>query len=451
MSITDLDKAMSFNTFKKRVLADYRLAALSRICSLLGRREVLSGKAKFGIFGDGKELPQIVLSHFFKKGDWRSGYYRDQTLMMGLDLMSLENFFAGLYADTNPENEPFSAGRQMGGHFSTKNIQDNTWINQLTQYNTSTDISCTAGQMPRLVGLAYASKLFRNNKNLQKGFENFSHKGDEIAWGTIGNASTSEGHFFEAINAAGVLQIPMVISIWDDDYGISVHNKDHTTKESISKILEGFKPEGNLKGVEIIRVNGWDYTALFQTYQKAEKLARLQHIPVMVHVTELTQPLGHSTSGSHERYKDEKRLAWEKKYDCNEQFRNWILNFERQTEDGQTLKIADEKTLLEIEQISKKEAVQARKKAVKKYRKPIDDLQKTTVQILEKTAQKSSHKHFINHLKDCLKKTEKPYKKDIYSTVRNALAYLKNDPLKNKIPLQKWAEKIKRNNNKNLQ
>ena len=307
---------LSFEEFKTEVLNDYKIAVTSRECSLLGRKEVLTGKAKFGIFGDGKEVPQLAWAKVFKKGDWRSGYYRDQTFMMAIGKLTIQQFFAGLYGHTNIEAEPMSAGRQMGGHFATHSLnEDGTWKDLTKQKNSSPDISPTAGQMPRLVGLAQASKVYKN----LDGFDasKFSSEGSEVAWGTIGNASTSEGIFFETINAAGVLQVPMVINIWDDEYGISVHAKHQTTKESISEILKGFQRDKKHNGYEILKVNGWDYPALIETYQKASKIAREEHVPVMIHVVELTQPQGHSTSGSHERYKSDDRLIWEKEQDCN--------------------------------------------------------------------------------------------------------------------------------------
>ena len=317
MSIENKDEEIkiSYKDFKSQVISDYKIAVTSRECSVLGRREVFSGKGKFGIFGDGKELPQLVLNHFFKKGDYRAGYYRDQTLLMAQGLLSVSNIFASLYADLDLEREPMSGGRQMGGHFMTANKnQSNEWLNLSKIKNHSGDISPTGSQMPRLLGLAQASKIYRNLKI--KNSKNFSDEGNEIAWGTIGNASTSEGMFFEAINAAGVLQVPMVISIWDDGYGISVSNEEQTTKQSISEALKGFQRTNTEKGFEILSVNGWDYLSLIETYNFASKIARSEHVPVLIHVKELTQPLGHSSSGSHERYKSKSRLEWEKKYDC---------------------------------------------------------------------------------------------------------------------------------------
>lgn len=351
---------ISFEAFKKRVLEDYRLAVLSRECSLLGRREVFSGKGKFGIFGDGKELPQLAMNHFFQNGDFRSGYYRDQTLLMAQGLLTVANIFSALYAHLDQSIEPMSGGRQMGGHFATPFRNDKgEWLDLVNLKNHSGDISPTGSQMPRLLGLAQASKVYREHKTQNS--TKFSNEGNEIAWGTIGNASTSEGMFFETINAAGVLQVPMVISIWDDGYGISVSNKDQTTKESISEALHGFQRTDNEKGLEIIRVKGWDYLALIETYEKAATLARTEHVPVMVHVTELTQPLGHSSSGSHERYKSKERLEWEKEYDCNLKMREWILN------EG----LAKEAELIKMEEAALKEVRAAKRASWEAYQAPI--------------------------------------------------------------------------------
>jgi len=325
MSEKFLTKAITYDTFKKEVLNDYRSILISREASLLGRKEVLSGKAKFGIFGDGKELPQIAMAKVFEKGDFRSGYYRDQTFMLAINELTIKEIFAALYANTDLDEEPMSGGRQMGSHFTTRSVNKDGSFRDLTkQYNSSSDISPTGGQMPRLLGLAMASKLYRTGKFDSK---NHSINGNEIAWGTIGNASTSEGLFFEVINAAGVHQVPMVISVWDDEYGISVDNSYQTTKSSISDALKGFeKDEGKSNGYEIIKVKGWDYPKLIAAYEHAANICRSKHVPVLVHVTELTQPIGHSTSGSHERYKDKKRLDWESKYDCNLMMRKWILD-----------------------------------------------------------------------------------------------------------------------------
>ena len=346
---------------------DYQLAVLSRECSLLGRKEVLTGKAKFGIFGDGKELAQIAWAKVFRNGDFRSGYYRDQTFMMAIDQLNPTSFFASLYGDTNIDNEPSSGGRQMNGHFSTHSLDDQgNWLELINQKNSSSDISPTGAQMPRLLGLAQASKIYK-----ELGLRNqFTDNGDEIAWGTIGNAASSEGHFWEAMNAAGVMQIPMVVCVWDDDYGISVHSKHQTIKQNISKALSGFqrKKTKNGKtlefGFEIITAKGWDYTELVSSFEKAEKIARNEHVPVLLHVTEMTQPQGHSTSGSHERYKSKDRLIWEKEYDCLYQFRVFI--------EKHSLITAEE--LNEIEVQSKSDAKNAMKEAFENYLKPLQNI-----------------------------------------------------------------------------
>ena len=332
MQLKNNKNSISFQEFKDEILDDYRTAFVSRECSIIGRREVLTGKASFGIFGDGKELPQIAMAKFFKKGDFRSGYYRDQTFMFSLGEVSPIQFFAGLYAHTDIKHDPMSAGRQMGSSFSTHSLDENyDWKDLTKQYNSSADLSPTGSQMPRLVGLAQASKVYKNITISNS--EKFSNNGNEIAWGTIGDASTSEGLFFESINAAGVMQIPMVISIWDDNYGISVSSDFQTTKGDISEALKGFKKDKNSNGFEILKVKGWDYVELMKTYEKAERICRNKHIPVIIHVRELTQPLGHSTSGSHERYKSKERLDWEKDFDCLKKMREWILQNKLVTKD----------------------------------------------------------------------------------------------------------------------
>jgi pyruvate/2-oxoglutarate/acetoin dehydrogenase E1 component/TPP-dependent pyruvate/acetoin dehydrogenase alpha subunit len=321
---------LDFNSFKQQVINDYRLACISREASLLGRKEVLTGKAKFGIFGDGKELAQIALAKQFQNGDFRSGYYRDQTLMMAIGELNVDQYFAGLYAHTDVNIEPQSAGRQMGGHYSTRNLDANgQWKNLMAQKNSSADISPTAGQMPRLLGLAQASKVYREHPTLKEleYFKNFTNGGNEVAFGTIGDASTSEGPFWETMNAAGVLQVPMVMSVWDDGYGISVPRELQTTKGSISEALAGFQRNSEKLGFEILVTKGWDYAHLCETYEKAVQIARTEHVPVLVHVKEVNQPQGHSTSGSHERYKSPERLEWESTFDCVVKFKEWILSF----------------------------------------------------------------------------------------------------------------------------
>jgi pyruvate/2-oxoglutarate/acetoin dehydrogenase E1 component/TPP-dependent pyruvate/acetoin dehydrogenase alpha subunit len=402
---------LSFEDFKTEVLNDYKIATVSRECSLLGRREVLTGKAKFGIFGDGKEVPQLALAKAFQNGDFRSGYYRDQTFMMAIGAMNIQQFFAGLYGHTDINQDPMSAGRQMGGHFATHSLDENgQWKNLTEQKNSSADISPTAGQMPRLLGLAQASKIFRNVKGLEE-FTNFSKQGNEVAWGTIGNASTSEGLFFETINAAGVLQVPMVMSVWDDEYGISVHARHQTTKENISEILAGFQRDENKNGYEILRVKGWDYPALVETYQKASKIAREEHVPVLIHVNELTQPQGHSTSGSHERYKSKERLAWETEFDCVAQMRQWMLSNN----------IATEEELAEIETTAKKDVLEGKKAAWTAFTAPIKAEQQELVALLNTIAASSANKVFIEKYANDLAAIKEPIRKDIITTARKIL------------------------------
>ena len=427
----EVSRNLSFDEFKKAVLSDYKVAVVSRECSLLGRREVLTGKAKFGIFGDGKEVPQLAWAKAVQKGDFRAGYYRDQTIMMALDQLSIEQFFSGLYANTNLEEEPMSAGRQMGGHFTTHFLDENGQWKDLTQQpiNSSSDISPTAGQMPRLLGLAQASKIFRNVKGIDTTY--LSDNGNEVAWGTIGNASTSEGLFFEAFNAAGVMQVPMVISVWDDNYGISVPAKYQTTKENISEILKGFQRDENGNGFEIFTVKGWDYPALVEVYEAAGKLAREEHVPVLIHVTEVTQPQGHSTSGSHERYKSKERLQWEKEHDCNLKMREWVLA------NG----IATEDELNDIEASAKKQVRDGKKAAWEAFLKPMKESQKELSNILFKLASTSTNKVFITKLKEALDQVSDPLKKDIISTARKALRYVIGENSAEKTNLQHWIKR----------
>lgn len=425
----DPEKDISYNDFKEQILTDYRVAVTSRECSLLGRREVLTGKAKFGIFGDGKELPQLAMARAFRNGDHRSGYYRDQTFMMALGLLSPKDFFHGLYATTDIRLEPMSAGRQMGGHFGTYSIdEDGNWKDLTAQPNSSPDISPTAGQMPRLLGLAQASKLFRNLKDLPS--EGLSENGNEVAWGTIGNASTSEGHFFETVNAAGVLQVPMVISIWDDAYGISVPARYQTTKENISEILKGFKRTETEPGYEIFRVKGWDYTALIHTFENAGDIARESHIPVIIHVTELTQPQGHSTSGSHERYKSEERLKWEREHDCNLKFREWIL----------ANQIVAEEELSALEKQVKREVRTAKKEAWAEFLGPHLQQKKELRDLLEAAAEASPNRAFISKLKNDLIAVEEPLKRDLISKARKAMRFLIGEQHPQKEALKAWID-----------
>jgi len=418
---------ITFEDFKSEILNDYRLAITSRECSLLGRREVLTGKAKFGIFGDGKEIPQLAWAKVFKNGDFRSGYYRDQTFMMAIEELNIEQFFSGLYGHASIEADPMSAGRQMGGHFGTHSLDENgQWKNLTEQKNSSADISPTAGQMPRLLGLAQASKIYRQVKGIDT--TKFSNDGNEIAWGTIGNASTSEGLFFETINAAGVLQVPMVMSIWDDDYGISVHARHQTTKENISEILKGFQRDAQGNGFEILRVKGWDYTALVNTYETAEKIAREEHVPVLIHVQELTQPQGHSTSGSHERYKSKERLDWEAKYDCIVQMRKWMIENN----------ITTEEELDTLNKTIKKKVREGKKAAWNAYLDPIQKERTEAVHLLKTVANSSSNKAFISKIVTELSNIDEPIRKDILSNARKTLRYLVNETSAEKTKLQEW-------------
>lgn len=417
----------------EEIMSDYRLARESREASLLGRREVLNGKAKFGIFGDGKELPQIALAKQFNNGDFRSGYYRDQTWMMAAGILTLESFFAQLYANTDIKEEPASAGRQMNGHFASRSLDENgNWKDLTKQKNSSADISPTAGQMPRLLGLAQASKVYRNHpelKNLEK-FAKFSVGGDEIAFGSIGDASTSEGPFWESINAAGVLQIPMVMSIWDDGYGISVEQKYQTTKSSISEALSGMQRTEEKPGYEILITKGWDYIDLCATYEKAAKIAREEHVPVMVHVKEVTQPQGHSTSGSHERYKSKDRLAWEAEFDGIKKLGEWII------ENG----VATQEELQVIDKEAKKTVLNAKKAAWKTFTEKIDQERSEAIQLIRKAANGHSNGVFINKLADELAANTDPERKYILTACRKALRYTNKEKTSATQELKAWTQ-----------
>lgn len=420
--IKQLTYEISYASFKKEILKDYEIVCLSRAVSLLGRKEVLTGKAKFGIFGDGKELPQIAMAKAFQKGDFRSGYYRDQTFMMAIGSLTPQQVFAGLYAHTDPKHEPMSSGRQMGGHYNTDLVDDNgSWLTQTDRYNSSSDVSCTASQMPRLVGLGMASKLYRSVESFQN--PKFSINGNEVAWGTIGNASTSEGLFFESLNAAGVHQIPMVISVWDDDYGISVDNRFQTVKESISEALAGFKRNKSKDGFEIFVVKGWDYPNLIHSFQKASEMARTHHVPVLIHVTELTQPQGHSTSGSHERYKSKTRLNWEKENDCNLKFKSWIIDHQ----------IATEAELDNIEKSAQEEAKKAKENAWEASLVPIREEAKQLMDCLSLMDNKDLLKEGQRLMKD-----QSINRKKIASFARKSLRNLQQKSEVNTAELQSW-------------
>ncbi|PAM93818.1 transketolase [Flavobacterium sp. IR1] len=421
---------LTFEDFKTEVLNDYRIAVTSRECSLLGRKEVLTGKAKFGIFGDGKEVPQLAMAKAFKNGDFRSGYYRDQTFMMAIGELTPKQFFAGLYGHTDLEYDPMSAGRQMGGHFVTHSLnEDGSWKDLTKQKNSSADISPTAGQMPRLLGLAQASKIYRNVDGI-KIKDKFSVNGNEIAWGTIGNASTSEGLFFETINAAGVLQVPMIMSVWDDEYGISVHAKHQTTKENISEILKGYQRDEDANGYDIFRVKGWDYAELVSTYERAAAIARTEHVPVLIHVNELTQPQGHSTSGSHERYKNAERLAWERDFDCIRQMRLWMI----------AINIASPEELAEIDAELKKEVQEAKKEAWNSFINPIIEDQKELLALLEQIGAASiNHKERIQKYITELSAIKAPLKKEILVIARKILRFI--EVPNSKLILSDWITK----------
>jgi pyruvate/2-oxoglutarate/acetoin dehydrogenase E1 component/TPP-dependent pyruvate/acetoin dehydrogenase alpha subunit len=420
-------EAVSFEEFKNEILNDYKIGRISRECSLLGRKEVLTGKAKFGIFGDGKEVPQLAMAKAFLNGDFRSGYYRDQTFMMAIGALSIEQFFAGLYGHTDIDFDPMSAGRQMGGHFATHSLDKNgNWNNLTQQKNSSSDISPTAGQMPRLLGLAQASKIYRNVSGIDQTL--FSNKGNEVAWGTIGNASTSEGLFFETINAAGVLQVPMVMSVWDDEYGISVHARHQTTKENISEILKGFQRDADNKGFEILRVKGWDYPSLVNTYQTASQIAREEHVPVLIHVQELTQPQGHSTSGSHERYKNADRLAWEAEFDCLAKMKTWIIDNN----------IATTQELEALEEAARKEVLDGKKVAWTAFTTPVKSEQQELVAVLQNIADQSENKVFIEKYVTDLALIKEPIRKDILVTARKVLRMVSRENCRGS--LATWIE-----------
>lgn len=421
-------KELSLTEFKEVVIADYRLACESREASLLGRKEVLTGKAKFGIFGDGKELAQIALAKQFREGDYRSGYYRDQTIMLAIGELTYQQIFAQLYSHTSIQAEPHSAGRQMNSHFTTRYInEDGTWKDMTKLKITTTDLSPTAAQIPRTVGLGLASKLFRKNKELHQ-YNTLSNHGNEVVFTTIGDASTSEGIFFEAFNAMGVLQVPVVLSVWDDGYGISVPTMMQTTKESISRALAGFQRDEKYKGWEIMTVNGWDYPALCLTYKKAAELAREHHVPVLVHVTELTQPQGHSTSGSHERYKSEERLAWEKDFDCNKQFKEWIIKQAFATEEE--LKKIEDEAVVKI-----KEGKEA---AWKAYITPIKNEVRNLSRLFDKLAITSENKDQIYQTKHKLLNGLDTNWKDLTMATKKVLRYVSKEESEEKKILQDW-------------
>lgn len=425
--ITSTDVLLS----KEEVLNDYRIACESREVSIIGRKDVFMGRANFGVFGDGKELAQIAMSKVFRKGDFRSGYYRDQTFLAAVGGLNWQQFFAQLYAHPDINHDPFSGGRSMNAHYGNRWIDENgEWLNQTELYNTVSDVSSTAGQMPRAIGLAYASKLFRHNPDLQA-FTKFSKNGNEVCFATIGDASTSQGMFFESINAAGVLQIPVIFSVWDDGYGISVPIEYQTTKSSISEALAGFQRKDGSNGIEIIVARAWNYIELVEAYQQAALYARDQHVPVLVHVIEVTQQLGHSTSGSHERYKSRERLDFEHEHDCNLHLKEWILS------NG----YATEEEIKEVETKAKDTAKKARNAAWAAYRESIKPDIESALQLLKKAATESKQATAISKLKEELEHTENAVRREIISLVKKALILMRQEESSTKKAIVEWLEK----------
>jgi len=425
-----VSQPVSFDEFKIEVLDDYRLACLSREASLTGRKEVLTGKAKFGIFGDGKELPQIALAKVFENGDFRAGYYRDQTFALASGIVTIEQLFGQLYANPSLEEDPHSGGRQMNNHFATRNLHpDGSWKSLIDQKNSAADNSPTASQMIRALGLAMASKKYRE-LNDQIGENTFSRNGNEICFATIGDASTSEGLFWEVVNAGGVLQVPLIISVWDDGYGISVPKELQTTKGSISQALKGFQRDGKNKGYDIYVVKGWNYPQLVSTYKMAADKTRKTHIPAIIHVEELTQPQGHSTSGSHERYKGSERLQWEKDHDCNVKFKKWIIQN----------KVATTEELEAIELEAKKLIATQKKISWNKFHEPILEELKEAVEIIQKIALTSKHAEQLAEMENELKHSIDPMRKDVFKTVSDILILTKDEKSEAITALRKWRE-----------
>ena len=422
---------MSEADFRKILLDDYRLACISREASLLGRKEVLTGKAKFGIFGDGKEVCQIALAKVVRPGDWRSGYYRDQTFMFALSLLTIKEYFAGLYAHSDKKFDPQSGGRQMGGHFSTRTLdEDGEWLNHMADFNSSSDVSPTASQMPRLLGLAQASKVYKAQPELAEKFSNFTNGGDEIAIGTIGDASTSEGMFWETMNAAAVLEVPLLMNVWDDGYGISVPKKYQTVKASISEALRGFQKTETSNGIVIFRVKGWDYPSLISTYEEAIKICREQHVPVLVHVEEVTQPQGHSTSGSHERYKSEERLAWAQEFDCISKLGEFLVV------EG----AATQEELDEIRKNAKKDVRSTQKEAWAEYRTDIDTELATASKLIKGLEGEDSEiaKNLENELD--------PGRANVMTAVRKAILNSSGSNTPEREALKKWIDSVSKKN-----
>jgi pyruvate/2-oxoglutarate/acetoin dehydrogenase E1 component/TPP-dependent pyruvate/acetoin dehydrogenase alpha subunit len=412
----------------QEIIKDYRLAYRSRQASLIGRREVLSGKAKFGIFGDGKELVNLAIARAFRKGDWRSGYYRDQTWMFALGVMTLHEFFAQLYAHADPQYESNTAGRAMNAHFASRMFDaEGRWLPQVDRYNVAADLSPTGSQMPRAVGLAYASVLYRNVESLKQ-YTQFSHNGDEIVWVSIGNASTAEGMFWEAVNAIGVLKAPAILSIYDDGYGISVPNRYQMLKEDIHALLSGFQRQNSGDGYDLYQVPGWDYAALYEVYQKAAENARRSHIPALVHVIELTQPQGHSTSGSHERYKSPERLQWEEEHDCIRKMREWIIENEIATEPQLVAWEAEDRAYVES----------VRKQAWEAYQRPILEEREQVLDMLDEIATTSPHAAALNEIRSRLASIAIPLRRDVHAAAHEALRLLRHDQHPSRQILIQW-------------
>jgi pyruvate/2-oxoglutarate/acetoin dehydrogenase E1 component/TPP-dependent pyruvate/acetoin dehydrogenase alpha subunit len=427
-------ESLSFDKFKQEVLKDYNVVCISREASLLARKEVLTGKAKFGIFGDGKEVAQVAMAKFFMPGDFRSGYYRDQTFMFASGLATVEQFFSQLYADPDINNDPFSAGRQMNSHFATKFVDENgDWLPLANKKNISADIAPTGGQMPRALGLAFASKVFREVKDLQQ-MTHLSNNGNEICFCTIGDSSTSEGHFWETINAAGVLQIPLAVFVWDDGYGISVPKEYQTTKSSVSKVLSGFQKEEGTNGINIYKLKGWDYAGMCEILEGAIKNIRETHTPALFHVEELTQPQGHSTSGSHERYKSPSRLAWEKEWDGKRQMREWIL----------ANALAEESELDDIEIAAKVSAKQSRKDAWEKYNTPIKKQVDEAIHLLEQFSAKEKNNEPAKKIISELTSLRDPMRKDVMRTLATLIHNIK--PGDSLAEIKNYYEKLKKEN-----
>lgn len=418
------------------IVADYKIAYLSRQASLIGRKEVMSGRAKFGIFGDGKEVAQLAMAKAFRRGDWRAGYYRDQTFMMAIGELTVKQFFAQLYADTNLENEPASGGRQMNSHFATRYLSpDGSWKNQVQSYNSASDLSPTAAQMAKLVGLGYASKIYRENKLLNNN-ELFSTNGDEVAFGTIGNASAAEGIFWEALNACGVLQVPVAISVWDDGFGISVPNKYQMTKESVSEVIKGFQREKGGPGIDLYVVKGWDYPALVEAYSKGVEKIRREHVPALFHIVELTQPQGHSTSGSHERYKTPERMSFEETEDCLRKMKAWMLESGISTEDN--LGAIEKECLAEVER--------QRDEAWREYLSPIEDDRKKLVAVYESMKDKVKQTDELEAAISSLKRSPSQLRRVVASSARQTLMKLRAESDAAKKPLLQFTQDYQQEN-----